>query len=231
MQIERLNPHTCSFSDNPYPVYAHYRQHDPIHWGLPQALTDEGCWYLFRYADVAALLKDKRFLRKWPPGRKAREWPEKQRPFFELADRFLLSADPPRHQQLRAIIGNAFSPNETASRRAAIQAMTDLQFNRLEDKDLVDLVKDFAMPLSLNVIRSLLGVPDEDEADLAGWSAAISDGINLRTDAANIERARAAAVALRAYFATKLGERRKKPRDDLLTRLLDTSRGAGEFTE
>jgi len=228
MQIDRLNPHTRSFSDNPYPAYARYRQHDPIHWGLPQVPTDEGCWYLFRYADVAALLKDKRFRRKWPLARKARELPEKHRPFIELADRFLLSADPPRHQQLRAIIGSAFSPSETASRRAAIQAMTDRQFDRLEDKDLVDLVKDLATPLSLNVIRSVLGLPDEDEADLLDWSAAIGDGINLRTGAENIERASVAALSLRDYFATKFDERRKHPRDDLLTHLLDASHSADE---
>ncbi|HEY7033679.1 MAG TPA: hypothetical protein VH482_20255, partial [Thermomicrobiales bacterium] len=56
----RFNPYRPEFRRDPYPTYHRFRDADPVNWGDAPGLGSEGCWYLFRYADVLGLLRDPR---------------------------------------------------------------------------------------------------------------------------------------------------------------------------
>jgi cytochrome P450 len=234
MDIERFNPHLPSFTDDPYPVYAHYQKHDPVHWGVPQAPGGDGCWYLFGYHDVVAVLKDSRFLRKWPPGASAAaiaRAPAEQQPFLRLSDNLLLSKDPPDHQRLRGLVAKAFSPGAMESYRERVQSLADALIGRLDDRTEFDLVDDFALPLSLGVICKIMGIPSEEEADLRRWSAAIANGINFREGPAAIEAGSVATLHLMDYFRLLFARRRQRPGNDLVSSLLDAGEKEGRLDE
>src|SRR5262245_38476651 len=131
------------WSNDPFPVYAHYQKHDPVHWGMPQAPGGDGCWYVFGYHDVVSVLKDSRFLRKWPPGASAAaiaRAPSAQQPFLTLADNLLLSKDPPDHQRLRGLVTRAFSHAAMEAHRDSVQSLADALIRRLNDRTGFDLV-------------------------------------------------------------------------------------------
>jgi len=68
--LERLNPFVPEVIANPYPVYSHYREIDPVHWGIAAKQQLSGAWYLFRYENVMQVLEDRRFGRE---GHKVRD--------------------------------------------------------------------------------------------------------------------------------------------------------------
>jgi hypothetical protein len=111
-ELTRFDPHHPRVLTEPYAVYRHYRRRDPVHWGEPIAEGAAGCWYLFRHEHVVAVLKDRRFRRRWSAERTAeriRSAPPDQRPFLEVLDRLLLSTDPPEHRRLRTLVATAFA--------------------------------------------------------------------------------------------------------------------------
>lgn len=234
MDIERFNPHLRSFTDDPFPVYAHYQNLDPVHWGMPQVPGREGCWYVFGYKDVVTVLKDSRFLRKWPPGASAAaiaQAPAGQRLFLTLADNLLLSRDPPDHSRLRGVVARAFAPAIMESQRGAVQSLAEKLIAGLRDRTDFDLINDFALPLSLGVIVRIMGLPFEDEVDLRRWSNAIADGINLREGSEAIEAASVATAHLMDYFRQLFARRRQQPGHDLVSSLLTAVDKEGRMDE
>ena len=59
-----FRPLDPAFLDDPYPIYAWLRDHHPVVWASTPALGYTGFWFISRYADVAAGLKDNRFGRE-----------------------------------------------------------------------------------------------------------------------------------------------------------------------
>ena len=62
--LERLNPFSPEIIADPYPVFRHYRETDPVHWGMAAKPQLAGAWYLFRHQDVMQVLEDRRFGRE-----------------------------------------------------------------------------------------------------------------------------------------------------------------------
>jgi cytochrome P450 len=94
---------------------------------------------------------------------------------------------------------------------------------RYHDDAAADLRADFAQPLPLMVIAELLGLPLEDWPRLTRWSeASVNLGNTVSKDNAEAERAFSAAeVEIAAYVDEHVAVRRRRPQDDLLTRLVE----------
>jgi cytochrome P450 len=133
--------------------------------------------------------------------------------------------DPPRHTQIRAIVNRAFAPRSIAVLEARIRALSGSLADQLvaAGPGEVDLVAAFSQPLPMLVIAELLGLPHDDWRQLAAWSETVvklSDVV-LRGGAASAEEAFAAVHAeIGAYLDAHVAERRRRPADDLLTRLV-----------
>lgn len=225
--LERFNPFLPRFTEDPYSFFSWYRARDPVHWGLPQSPGKPGCWYLFKYDDVSALLRDRRFVRRWPPAPNVppKSQPNPQSLFQAVCDRWLFSLDPPDHSRLRSLVNKAFSPRIVVELRPRIQEIADSLLDRLADS--FDLVNDYAFPLSFTVIGDILGVRPEDTQDFRMWSMAVGDGINLRQGEEGIERANQGTAALLSYFRELVADRRRQPRADLISNLIE-ARDAGD---
>lgn len=218
----RFNPADERTIQDPYPSYAWYREHDPVHWGEPQAPGRAGCWYLFRYQDAMEMLQDRRFRR----GRsrdsevEAQMVAEAHRPFVEIADQILLSLDPPDHTRLRGMLRGFFTRRECDRRRAFIRDVADGLIDEFGRSPEVDLVRDFASRLSLAVVGDLLEIPNSDLTSVGTWATRFSTAIDLRAGQDNFADASAAAVAMSTYFRDLAMERRRQPGGRVLTELL-----------
>jgi pimeloyl-[acyl-carrier protein] synthase len=214
-----FNPLDPEFIANPYPVYHQLRTMAPV-WKSPF-----GAWVLTRYDDVFHVLRDPRF------GRRGFE--PMLRAVFAGADSVepeqgyvtsMLFRDPPDHTRLRALVQKAFTPRVVEALRPRIQAIVDDLLARVRDARAMDVIADLAYPLPVIVICEMLGVPTEDRDTFREWSLAIAralDAIGVPGDPEIAERGRAARKKLTAYFRDGLiPERRKHPREDLLSALI-----------
>jgi cytochrome P450 len=225
-QVDLFSP---DFKANPYPAYAHLRSTAPIHRvTLPDG---RALWLVTRYEDVAAVFKDKRFVKDWrnavTPEQLAQipPIPEVMKPL----SRNMLDTDPPDHERLRALVSKAFSPRLIELMRPRVQAIADSLLDAVEDKGEMDLIDDYAFPLPITVIAELLGVPVEDRNKFREWSdAAVSgDATQEYVEKILIPHMQAFTDYLRALFE----EKRKNPRDDLISALVRAEEAGDKLSE
>ncbi|WP_064745412.1 cytochrome P450 [Pseudonocardia acaciae] len=222
-ELVRFDPRNSHVHSEPYTVYERYRRLDPVHWGLPYAPGAPGCWYLFRHEHVVAFLRDRRFHRKWPrhaSDDRIAHAPARQRPFLEVLDRMLLSTDPPEHRRLRTLVGKAFGQRAVESYRPLVRRLAEDLVDALPRPAEFDVVERLAAPLSFTVICAVLGVPTEHTDRLRTWSARFSDGLDLRKQPDTMAAAGEATVRLLDYFGELVRQRRREPRDDLVSALV-----------
>ena len=128
----------------------------------------------------------------------------------------MLNNDPPDHTRLRRPLARAFTARRVEELRPRIEQIADELLDAMAGRDEVDLVADYALPLPVTVICELLGVPERDRADLRRWSTAL-------TTAGKVVTGRTAGMAITAYFARLVEDKRRDPGDDLLSALIRDS--------
>jgi len=133
----------------------------------------------------------------------------------------MLATDPPDHGRLRRLVAGAFSTGTVSGLRPWIADLTDQLLDQLDPGSTVDLVRSLAVPLPVAVISELLDVPVSDRPNLAGVSARLfAAGRAADADAASHELAR--------YMNDLVNDRRARPGDDLVSRLIAARDGHGE---
>lgn len=128
----------------------------------------------------------------------------------------MLGMDEPDHGRHRGLVAKAFSQKALARwEDGLVGTVGNALIDRFADRGSADLVREFDFPYPTLIIAGLLGLPQEDYAQFQKWS------ISLLSFTVNPERGRAASQALAGYFAPILAERRREPRDDLISGLAD----------
>ena len=221
------------FFTNPYPVYRRLRTEDPVHWR-----ETWNCWIISRYDDALAGLRQdgRRFSVVGQFGSHLNALPEAVRPrFLPLRQHFsigLLHSDPPAHTRLRSLIGQAFTPRVVEGMRERIEATVNRLLDAVQDAGRMDVIRDFAFPLPSIVTAEVVGMPPEDRHQFKAWSddiAAFSASNRLTVEVA--ERAQRSLLAVRAYLLEIAAQRRERPRDDLISRLVSAEAGAERPSE
>ena len=177
-------------------------------WPLGYAVT--------RYADVAAVLRDRRFHSALSamPGLADFDGPLRQR-----QQRSILAMEGPEHTRVRRLASPAFTPRATDRLRPFMRAVVHDLVDPVAPSGRCDLVADVCEPYPIPIICELLGAPKEDWKLFSGWATDIFRIFN--NDIANDRPAiEAAMAALDDYVRAMIEERRHSPADDLLSRLI-----------
>ncbi len=204
---------------NPYPAFERMREETPVFYEprLGKAVVS-------RYADIAAILRSRRFGTSilhvlsrdelgWPP-------PDpRQAAFDRFEANHLLSNEPPKHTRLRTLVGKTFTPRRIESLAARTTAIVEETIERVAASGEFDLVADVAEPLPVILICELLGVGVEHAAQLRAWSAAIVKLYELESTADQQRAANDAVIAFSAFVREIVAARRADPRDDLISAL------------
>jgi cytochrome P450 len=168
-------------------------------------------WNVFRYDDAQRILNDHLGFSSQARGSAQR-----------AALPSIVGMDVPRHRQLRGLVNQAFTPRTVEQLAPRITEISHQLVDRVIGQGRMDLMQDFAYPLPIAIIAELLGIPVEEQATFRRWSETLITG--PRTDE---KRGRSYAAEreenlrdLNAYFLSKLEERRRAPRQDLMSRLL-----------
>jgi cytochrome P450 len=146
-----------------------------------------------------------------------------------LSEGAMSAADPPKHTQMRKIVSSAFTPRMVAGLAPRIADITHELLDAMEGKEAPELIEDFAYPMPVIVIADLLGVPRSDRTLFKQWvdrivtaegEVSIEDAANLRRDDDNVVAAMGQVPELIEYLHQHIAERRRRPQQDLLTRLV-----------
>jgi cytochrome P450 len=215
----------AAFVDDPYPTYAALREHDPVHLIAP------GSWLLTRYDDVLAVYRDGR-----ASSDKKREFAPKfgDSPLFEHHTSSLVFNDPPLHTRVRRLLVGALNQQAISRMEAGVVALVDGLIERMQGQAEPDLIGDFAARIPVEVIGNLLDVPAAERAPLRDWSLAILSALEPAPGADVLARGNAAVQDFKAYLATLVAERRRRPGDprfDVLTRLIQGGSGGERLSE
>jgi cytochrome P450 len=120
--------------------------------------------------------------------------------------------DPPYHHQVRALVSKAFTPRSIEALTPRLTQITDELLDRAKAKGKMNVVPDFTEPLPVRVIAEMLGLPLADQERLRRWS---SQYVGLVLETSNYDY-----TEFLQYFSDQLDERKRAPRDDLISGLL-----------
>jgi cytochrome P450 len=212
-------PQDLGFVANPYPAYAELRRDAPV---VYDEATDH--WLVTRYADVDALLRDRRFGRTYlhvasheEMGRKRP--PERLEPFWRLINAGILDMEGTDHARVRRLVSKAFTPSFVeALRRRVDKIVVDLA-GAVDGAGEIDLLPAIAEPLPVTVIAEMLGVPEDDRHLLRPWSADICKMYELNPSPRAEADAVRASIEFSDYLRALARERAQDPGDDLISEL------------
>jgi cytochrome P450 len=221
--LARFDPFLPEIHADPYPFYARLRERDPLHWGMPFLATQPGAWYVSRYEDVMRILKDPAFVKNphsLSPSETPPPVPREIRFYAEMARHAILLNDPPDHTRLRKLVSQAFTPRMIEQLRAPITVTAQALLDDAGAHSELELLADYAFPLTLRVIATMIGVPDEQRDLLSRWSRALIRTLDLAPSLDDFLEADRVAHEAFAFFHKLLAERRAHPTDDLLSHLI-----------
>ena len=182
---------------NPYPWYQAMRTNNPIAYN-----ENYNSWSVFSYDAVQRVLTDYSDFSSQIMGDGSG---------LPLGTS-LINSDPPRHRKLRTIVTQAFTPRTIAQLAPRITQIVNELLDKVAAKGTMDVMEDLAYPLPVIVIAELLGVPVKDRNQFKHWSDVIVGSENPAGGEPQQE--------MIDYFSVLIEERRREPKDDLISSLL-----------
>jgi len=221
--VEKFNPCLDLLQQDPYPVYHQYRRSDPVHRGMPPRPEHDECWYLFRYDDVAAALKNRAFINDRLKASHTLPCASallERESLWQVLSKWMLLSDPPTHTRIRSSVGKAFTHKAILALVPLIQETTDQLLDKVVKQGQMDLVRDFATPLPIAIISRLLGNRIEDPKQFKVWSRAVANAMDMGSNPDAFDNAMDLMTGIVAQLRDEFRGKRKQPEDDLVSTLL-----------
>jgi cytochrome P450 len=202
------DPFDVDIDDDPYPVWKQLRDEAPVYWN-----DRYGFFALSRFADVQAAHRDVRTFLSSHGTVLELMGPD------PIPTGQIIFQDPPEHDRLRKLVSRAFTNRRVTELEDRVRAICARLLDPRVGSGGFDYVQDFAVVLPSTVISVLMGVPDADRERVRHMIDTvfhIEPGVGMVNDVSLT-----AQIELNTYFRGQLAERRRTPRDDLFTALVE----------
>jgi cytochrome P450 len=221
-----------AFVPDPYPYFDHLRTRCPVQREAHQGVVmvtgyDEA---IEVYADNATFSSCNSVTGPFPgfpvalEGHDVSQLIEEHRDELPFSDQ-LPTFDPPKHTDHRALLLRLITPKRLNENEEFMWRLADRQIDEFHARGTCELIRDYAKPFAMLVIADLLGVPEDDHESfrrqLSGGSVGSTDG---EMDHSPLE-------FLYDRFSAYVEDRRREPRDDVLTGLATTTFPDGSLPE
>ncbi len=217
---ESFDPLAADYLSDPYAILAALPHGEQPIFYAPAI----GYYVLTSYDDIASVFRD-------PASYSAAVAQAPLGPITEQAQKILLGAghkpqpsmvslDEPEHARLRKPAARAFSMKRVNAMIPAIEHTTARLLDAVAGQPEFDLVAALAFPLPANIVFSLMGVPEQDFAQLKAWCghrAALGWGRPAPEDQIEIA---AGMAAYRGYLRALVDRKAASPEDDLTSDLI-----------
>lgn len=197
-----------SFMDGfPQDFFTWLRRNEPLYWHdpTPETPDGEGFWVISRYDDIVAILKDAATFSSEQGGTQLRTMNSANNGLT------LNISDDPIHKRQRALVNQGFTPRNIARLEGDLRRRTREILDTVPVGETFNFVEVVARELPLQAICNILGVPQEDRAQLAEW---VDEGTESDTgEVIGTEYVK----LLGAYGLELIERKRREPKDDILS--------------
>ncbi len=214
----QFNPVGLSFADL-YAEFRRLREASPAYYW-----AEHDCWVFSRYEDIVAILKDRRFSNEGSLEVMNNSYCPAAREILGQGINWnttlqVNGAEGETHARLRSVIQSILTPRRFQAMEPTIRRMVIRLLDSFAARGHCDLASEFCYPLPVEVIFDVIGFrrEEEDLAQLQTWS---DDMFRLwLTPMTDDEQVRCAEHSLQfqRYIRAKIADRRRNPREDLLT--------------
>ena len=220
--LPEFDPFSDEYFNDPYDLYRRMRDDNPVYHN-----EKYGFWALFRYDDVCAAHKD------WQTFSSSHgvdlstlnRDPEMIRSF-----RLIIMMDPPEHDRMRALVSRVFTPRAIGALEPMVREVIQSYLAPFDDAESFDAVRDFSGPFPVEIICRMLGVPEGMRQQIRHWL-----DLGLHREPGQMDptpEGIQASLEAGVYFMELAQERRRRPADDMISRLtqVEVDRGDGQMT-
>lgn len=206
-----FDPFSEEFFNGAYDTYRRLRDEAPVYYNAQWDF-----WALTRYEDVAPATKDHE---TYSSAKGATLDMVKAHDDAIPVPKVIISMDPPEHQKMRKLVSSVFTPRAIASLEDMVR---DKVYERLEalDPRSFDVVADFSALFPNEVITTMLGVPKEDRQQIRLWLDLLLE--RRIGEIAVPPEGFEASMNTGVYYYKLIQQRRAEPRDDMISRLIET---------
>ena len=221
METFSQSPTDPIFVQDPYPAYDQARTMGDVVWwkdyNMPAAVSHR----------AVRMILGNRELGREPLG--STQCPVHIAQWQANESHSMLELEPPRHSRLRGLVLRAFTGRKVAAMAPEITTTCHQLIDAFPDQPF-DFLNNFARPLPVHVIATLLGVPTDRCDDLLIWSNAMvamyQSGRSYETELA----ANQATIDFTEFLENYIKHRRAHPRKDLLSDLISAEEAGEKLT-
>jgi cytochrome P450 len=199
------------FQRDPFPLYRRLRDHHPVYHD-----RFHNRWVISRYHDVDACFQDNESFDR------AMYRPDGDYEFGSshvFGPNILEYGNSDRHRWMRNIIANQFVGKGLLAFIPVIEQIASELLEAVAGEGEIELVERITNQFPIRVISNMLGLPREDEDRFVGWYQALIAGLGFGGE--HLARGLAARNEMWEYLDPLIEERRGRPTEDLLSRLLE----------
>jgi cytochrome P450 len=186
-----------------YSYYAWLRKTHPVHFD-----DRVGAWFLSRYDDCAAALRDPRL---------SAEQGQERRRRSDALPRSMLNTDPPAHARLRSPAAAVMAPARLERLRSRMEPVAAQLAGSAAGRPEFDAISAYAAPLAVAALATLLGIPGSDVRLFARLTRAASVNLDPLAGDDTVRAGRHAALELAEYLHDLITQGRAMPGQALAT--------------
>ncbi len=212
--VDLFDPQT---QQNWYGAYDELRENAPVY-----LVPGSSMYVLTRYEDVAFVSRRTDLFHNGPAPSGALMQDEQALAIYREQGRFRrapLSVDPPAHRRYRALVDPYFSAGGSERQRSMITTTVNELIDAWIGDTEIEFVQQFALPLPVAVITSMLGFPREHVAQLKQWSEAWVMPFAGRLTPEQQRYVAHEGVAFQRYILDVIEEKRSRPDDSVISYL------------
>ncbi len=194
---------------DPYPELARTRREHPVQRLDSSLMPHEESapvFFVYRHEDISRVLRDSE---TFCSGH-----------IIELimgpvmGEHIMLGMDGPQHRRYRVLVSTAFRPKVMDRWESELAARVgNALVDGFAERGRAELVREFTFPYPTQIIAGILGLPRDDYKQFQRWSIAILSFLSKQDEAVVASR------EVKEYVAGILEDRRRSPREDLLSDL------------
>jgi cytochrome P450 len=213
-----FDPFSPEYFDDPTEVYRRLRDEAPVYFS-----ERYGFYALSRFADVVAAHRDWRGLSS-AHGVDLSTLTRDAELIRSLG--MIIMMDPPEHERFRALVSRVFTPRAVMALEPMVREVIGGFVEPLTERDAFDAVADYSAPFPVEIISRMLGVPEGERQQIREWL-----DLSLHREPGEVDptpEGQAAALESAGYWQDLVREKRRRPGDDMLSRLTQVTVDRGD---
>lgn len=214
--IDLIDPARYEQRGLPFAEFRWLRDYDPVHWHADPNENVPGFWAVTRHADITHVSRHAELFSSYARGALFEEWSEEDLNEQRL---MMLNMDPPQHTRQRSFVNRGFTPGMMRKLREHIKGICLALLDDIDGHEEVDFVEHIAAPLPIHVICEMVGASGADRQMIFELSNRLVGFDDPELQSAP-EDGQKAAAAIYEWASEIAADRRKQPREDIISRLL-----------